>query len=85
LVTLSDTNDEFTIVTAGIAEGDRVVLDPLAYVEEAQQQATQSPSEEESAERAIEVAVTVAGDKRAGAGMSAAPAKARQSVERRVD
>ena len=38
LVQLGDTNDEFTIVTAGIAEGEKVVLDPLAYVDEAQSQ-----------------------------------------------
>ena len=39
LVQLGDTNDEFTIVKAGIAEGDEVVLDPVAYVEEAQRAA----------------------------------------------
>ncbi|QDV82598.1 efflux RND transporter periplasmic adaptor subunit [Planctomycetes bacterium TBK1r] len=39
LIQLGDTNDEFTIVTAGLAGGEKVVLDPLAYVDEAQQQA----------------------------------------------
>ncbi|WP_182864870.1 efflux RND transporter periplasmic adaptor subunit [Stieleria mannarensis] len=39
LVRLGDTNDEFTIVTAGLSEGEKVVLDPLAYVDEAQRQA----------------------------------------------
>lgn len=39
LVQLGDTNDEFTIIKAGLVEGERVVLDPLAYVDEAQQQA----------------------------------------------
>lgn len=50
VVELGDTNDEFTIVTAGIAEGDAVVLDPLAYVAEAQQQALAPADGDESTE-----------------------------------
>ncbi len=45
VVKLGDTNDEFTIVTAGLAEGDEVVLNPLAFVDEAQMQAIR-PSEQ---------------------------------------
>ncbi|MCR9296462.1 MAG: efflux RND transporter periplasmic adaptor subunit, partial [bacterium] len=39
---LGDTNDEFTIVVDGLAEGDEVVLNPLAFVDEAQMQALRS-------------------------------------------
>lgn len=39
VVELGDTNDEFTIVRAGLAEGDEVVLNPTAYLEEAQSEA----------------------------------------------
>ncbi|RMF37661.1 MAG: HlyD family efflux transporter periplasmic adaptor subunit [Planctomycetota bacterium] len=38
-VELGDTNDEFTIVTSGLAEGDEVVLNPTAFLEEAKLQA----------------------------------------------
>ena len=33
---LGDTNDAFIVVKAGLKEGDEVVLDPLASIEEAQ-------------------------------------------------
>jgi hypothetical protein len=33
---LGDTNDNFIVVEAGLAEGEKIVLDPLASVEEAQ-------------------------------------------------
>ncbi len=36
---LGDTNDVFIVVEAGLKEGDKVVLNPLAYVEEAQNEA----------------------------------------------
>lgn len=39
VIELGETNDEFTIVTAGIAEGDEVVLNPTAYIDEAQLEA----------------------------------------------
>ena len=39
VVELGDTNDEFTIVTAGLSEGETVVLNPTAYLEEAQLEA----------------------------------------------
>ncbi|MGI9470888.1 MAG: efflux RND transporter periplasmic adaptor subunit, partial [Rubripirellula sp.] len=36
VIELGDTNDEYTIVNAGLAEGDEVVLNPTAYIDEAQ-------------------------------------------------
>lgn len=36
LIEIGDTNDEFTIVTSGLKEGEAVVLNPTAYLEEAQ-------------------------------------------------
>jgi hypothetical protein len=36
LIELGDTNDEFTIVTAGLTEGEKVVLNPTAFLDEAQ-------------------------------------------------
>lgn len=39
VIELGETNDEFTIVTAGIAAGDEVVLNPTAYIDEAQLEA----------------------------------------------
>lgn len=39
VIQLGDTNDEFTVVTGGLREGEEVVLNPLAYVDEAQMQA----------------------------------------------
>lgn len=39
VIELGDTNDEFTIVTAGLSERDEVVLNPTAYLEEAQTEA----------------------------------------------
>lgn len=35
-LTLGDSNGQFIVVRSGLKEGDRVVLNPLAYVEEAQ-------------------------------------------------
>lgn len=37
-VDLGDTNDEFTVVKAGLKEGDQVVLNPTAFIEDAQRQ-----------------------------------------------
>lgn len=36
LLSLGDTNDEFTVVQDGLAPGDRIVLNPSAFVEEAE-------------------------------------------------
>ena len=33
---LGDTNDEFIVVNAGLQDGEKVVLDPLTNIEEAQ-------------------------------------------------
>lgn len=37
-IELGDTNDEFIIVTAGVSEGEEVVLEPTAFVDESQMQ-----------------------------------------------
>ncbi|MCG8649033.1 MAG: efflux RND transporter periplasmic adaptor subunit, partial [Pirellulales bacterium] len=54
VVQLGDSNDEYTVVNGGLAEGDEVVLNPLAYVDEAQQAALQpteaAPGESSSGE-----------------------------------
>jgi HlyD family secretion protein len=36
LVRTGDTNDQFTVIQDGLSEGDEVILNPLAYIEEAQ-------------------------------------------------
>lgn len=38
-IELGDTNEEFTIVTAGLKEGDEIVLNPTAFLDEAQRAA----------------------------------------------
>jgi RND family efflux transporter MFP subunit len=38
---LGDTNDEFSVVQDGLAEGDQIILNPLAFVKEAQALAIQ--------------------------------------------
>ncbi|MAI31932.1 MAG: hypothetical protein CBE00_04410 [Planctomycetaceae bacterium TMED240] len=38
-VTLGDTNDEYTVVESGLSEGDEVVLNPLAHLKQAEQEA----------------------------------------------
>jgi len=38
-IDLGDSNDEFMVVNAGLKEGEQVVLNPLAFVEEAQREA----------------------------------------------
>jgi HlyD family secretion protein len=43
-VELGDTNDEFTVVKAGLKEGDQVVLNPTAFIEDAQRQALRPSS-----------------------------------------
>lgn len=46
VIELGDTNEEFTVVKAGLAEGDEVVLNPLAYIDEAQLQAMRPVDED---------------------------------------
>ena len=39
IITLGDTNDEFTIVESGLTEGEQVVLNPVAHLEQAEREA----------------------------------------------
>ncbi len=50
-IELGDTNDEFTIISGGLQEGEEVVLNPLAFIDEAQMQAIR-PSQSESEDQA---------------------------------
>jgi len=47
---LGETNDQFIVVESGLAEGDRVVLNPLDLLDEAQRAALQ-PSETDDAQK----------------------------------
>ncbi len=47
---LGDTNEEFTIVTAGLKEGEQVVLNPTAFLDDAQQEAMRVDTPEAQAE-----------------------------------
>lgn len=47
-VELGDTNDEFTIVSAGLKAGDRVVLNPTAFVDDAARTASVPTAGDES-------------------------------------
>jgi RND family efflux transporter MFP subunit len=49
-IRLGDTNDQFTVVLDGLQEGDTVLLNPLAFVEEAQQIAIEPKASSESDE-----------------------------------
>jgi multidrug efflux pump subunit AcrA (membrane-fusion protein) len=42
---LGDTDDAFVVVEAGLKEGDEVVLNPLAFLEEAQSEVLKPPGE----------------------------------------
>lgn len=48
VIELGDTNDEFTVVTAGLDEGDVVVLNPSAFVDEAEQEAMRLKADEQA-------------------------------------
>jgi hypothetical protein len=37
LVRVGDTNDQFSIILDGLNESDEVILNPLAYIDEAQE------------------------------------------------
>jgi RND family efflux transporter MFP subunit len=50
---LGDTNDEFTIVTSGLAEGDEVVLNPTAYLDEAQIEAMRLVAQPEEGDGSV--------------------------------
>ncbi|MEM7476040.1 MAG: efflux RND transporter periplasmic adaptor subunit, partial [Planctomycetota bacterium] len=88
LIEVGDTNDEFTIVTSGLAEGEEVVLNPLAFIDEAQVQAikmrrTEGGSTSTEGEVAEDEAVTqgnsagaMTGNKQASGGDKKPAAKA---------
>ncbi|MEM9643521.1 MAG: efflux RND transporter periplasmic adaptor subunit, partial [Planctomycetota bacterium] len=46
-ISLGDTDDEFSVVTAGLASGDKVLLNPLAHVQEAKDAAMKPVSGQE--------------------------------------
>ncbi len=50
VIELGDTNDEFTIVTKGLREGDEVVLNPSAFIDEAQLEAMRPKKEAQTEE-----------------------------------
>ena len=59
LLQLGDSNDQFILVEAGLKEGDEVVLNPLAFIEEEQTDALKphdeaKPREPESTESGTE-------------------------------
>ena len=47
MLRLGDTNDEFSVVLDGLVEGDRVILNPLAFVEQAREMAIQPANRSE--------------------------------------
>jgi HlyD family secretion protein len=50
---LGDTNDNFIVVKTGLTEGEEVVLDPLASIEEAQTLVLKVPDEEKARESGL--------------------------------
>ena len=58
ILKLGDTNDEFTIVKDGLLEGDKVVLNPMAFVSEAQTLAIQPSQRQEKPDDAKRKAST---------------------------
>lgn len=44
-IQLDDTNDEYTIVTDGLSEGEEVILDPTSFIEAAREEARKAKSE----------------------------------------
>lgn len=54
VIQLGDTNDEFTVVTGGLREGEEVVLNPLAYIDEAQMQAIRLYEKKSESEESAE-------------------------------
>lgn len=47
-IMLGDTNDEFTVVESGLAEGEQVVLNPVAHLEQAEREALKPRSQKET-------------------------------------
>ena len=44
-IQLDDTNDEYTIVTDGLSEGEEVILDPTSFIDAAREEARKAKSE----------------------------------------
>ncbi len=72
---LGDTNDMFVVVEGGLAEGEEVVLNPLAFVPEAQAAALE-PLGDESPDDSSELAPTDAKSGRAASARSDRPDRA---------
>jgi len=53
MLSLGDTNDEFTVVQDGLALGDRIVLNPSSFVEEAEGIAKQPTKKTEQVRKAV--------------------------------
>ena len=47
-IMLGDTNEEFTVVESGLAEGEQVVLNPVAHLEQAEREALKPRSQKET-------------------------------------
>ena len=47
-IQLDDTNDEYTIVTDGLSEGEEVILDPTSFIDAAREEARKAKSESEA-------------------------------------
>ena len=58
VIKLGDSNDEFTVVLDGLTEGDQVILNPLAFIQEAQAIAIQPDAAEA---RGADAGTTTAG------------------------
>ena len=56
-VQLGDTNDEFTVVKSGLAEGEEVVLNPLSHLEQAEKEALK-PGNSDSSDAVTEESST---------------------------
>jgi HlyD family secretion protein len=56
VLTLGDSNDVFIVVEAGLKEGDEVVLNPVALIEEAQSEALQTIDQSKTTEADASVA-----------------------------
>ena len=84
-IQVGDTNDEFTIVTAGLVEGEKVVLNPLAFVDDAQTLALQpsesdAPSSSQSATAKTNKGAKKAAAKELGVGGKGGGAKKKAAI-----
>jgi RND family efflux transporter MFP subunit len=51
VIELGDSNDEFTVVSAGLAEGEEVVLNPAAFLDEAELEAMRPRNETDAEDK----------------------------------